>query len=121
MTKFGDRFAGTRRKVLERFGQTVTYTATGESGVSITAEWDPDSEPEEYTDDGKWKYRRGDLYCSIVDVASPNNRDTVTIGGEVWDVDDSRGIARDNAGGVTLPLVRKERIEVSGPEHRIQR
>ncbi len=100
---------------------TVTYTADGESGVSISAIWMPYAEPEDYTDDGKWRIRRGNLFCSATDVASPSNRDTVTISSEVWDVDDSMGIHEDNTGGVTLPLVRKVRIEVSGPEHRIRR
>lgn len=104
--------------ILADFGETVTYTADGESGVSITAVWEMDSEPEEYDDDGKRCIRRGDLYCAVADVVNPSNRDTVTIGGETWAVEDERGIHRDNAGGVTLPLVLKTRIEVSGSEHR---
>lgn len=99
---------------------TVTYTADGEDAASISAIWMPDTEPEEYSEDGKWRFRRGNLLCAATDVASPSNRDTVTIGADTWQVDDEIGIHRA-AGGVTLPLVRKERIEVSGPEHRIQR
>jgi hypothetical protein len=104
--------------VLDDFGESVTYNPLGVSGSAITAVWEPDSEPEELRDDGKWSLRRGLLYCSISDVSSPSNRDTVTIGGEEWQVDDERGIDRDNAGGVTLPLVIKTRLEVSGPEYR---
>jgi hypothetical protein len=100
---------------------TVTYTAEGETGVSILGIWMPDAEPEERSHAGKWRFRRGNLYCSAVDVPSPSNRDTVTIAAETWEVDDEMGVHSDNAGGVTLPLVRKERIEVSGPEHRIDR
>jgi hypothetical protein len=100
---------------------TVTYIAVGKAGVSISAIWMPDSEPEEYMDDGKWSLRRGDLLCATSAVTSPSNRDTVTISSVVWQVDDSRGIHRDNCGGVTLPLVRKVRIEVSGEGHRIRR
>jgi len=104
--------------VINDFGETVTYNPLGVTGSTITAVWEPDSEPEEYGDDGKWSKRRGLLYCSTSDVSSPSNRDTVTIGGETWQVDDERGIERDNAGGVTLPLVIKTRDEVSGPDHR---
>ena len=107
--------------VIADFGETVTYNPLGVAGSAISAVWAPDSEPEEYFDDGKWSLRRGRLYCSTSDVSSPSNRDTVTIGGETWQVDDQRGIERDNCGGVTLPLVIKVRREVSGPEHRLRR
>lgn len=107
--------------IKDGLADTVTYTATGGAGVSISAIWMPDAEPEEYTTDGKWRIRRGDLLCDSDDVASPSNRDTVTISSEVWDVDDERGIHRANPSMITLPLVRKERIEVSGPEHRRRR
>ena len=107
--------------VIGDFGESVTYNPLGVAGSSITAVWEPDSEPEEYDEDGKWSKRRGSLYCSTVDVTSPSNRDTVTISGEEWQVEDGRGIERDNAGGVTLPLVLMVRREVSGPEHRLRR
>ena len=105
----------------EGIADTVTYNPLGVSGSAISAAWIPEPEPNEFHEDGKWAVRSGRLVCKTSDVSSPSNRDTVTISGETWQVDDEMGIERDNSGGVILPLVIKTRIEVSGPDHRLRR
>jgi hypothetical protein len=115
------RFAGAIRKRLEKFGETVTYTANGVAGASITAIWEPAQNIGQGYDDGRGETYRGALYCLTSDVASPDRRDTFTIGSTTWQVDDDALWQEDNAGGITMNVVRYARTETSGPGHRIER
>jgi len=100
---------------------TVTYTATGQAGVEISAILTREAATTEYLDDGKWRMRRRGAICQAEDVPTPSSRDTVTISGETWQVEDEDQVQRSDAGMVTLPMVIKTRDEVSGPDHRLRR
>lgn len=114
--------AAGRRKLLALLGEAVTYNPLGVAGSSITAILNPGPEREQFGDDGKWHIRAASVVCSDVDTSSPSNRDTFTIGGEEWQVDDEIGFEHDSPGGIVeFPLVIKTRIEVSGPDHRLRR
>lgn len=68
------------------FGQTVTYTAPGESAQSITGVWqehtpDPADDP-----DGLHEVRRGTLQVESSELSAPERRATVTVDGEDWKV-----------------------------------
>ena len=122
MTRFSDLFVGSRRRLMAAFGQVITYTAYGSSAASITAIWSGEQAAGSDYDDGIQEIARGDVICSTADVASPDRRDTFTIGGETWRI--SRDEDRweiDNVGLITMRLVKYAREEVSGAGHRIDR
>ena len=104
--------------VLADFGQSITYTAYGVAGASITAIFSGTSTEVRIYDDGRRTVYVAEVYCSTTDVSSPDKRDTFTVSGTTWQVDDERMTVEDNAGGITLPLIRSSRKEASGPDFR---
>lgn len=68
-------------------GETVTYTPFGGSGVSITAVWHPRIIERRNRPDAEKQVKAGTIECSLVDVASPSDRDQFTISGDVYAVE----------------------------------
>jgi hypothetical protein len=100
---------------------TVTYTATGQSGVSISAIVHEEATEVRSYDDGQKTTRTIEVMCLTSDVTSPSKKDTFTIGGETWQVDDEMPTRNENAGTITIPLVIYADLETWSRRERAER
>ena len=66
---------------------TITYTADGQAGVSITALWRPQELSPANNTDGQNQELRGEIDCSTTQVPSPSDRDKFVIDGVVYAVE----------------------------------
>ena len=86
---------------------TASYTAYGEDAASISVIFSGASEEIRTHDRGQKKVRTATVVCLTSDVASPDKRDTFTISGEVWQVDDELESHDSNSGLIRIPLILK--------------
>jgi hypothetical protein len=89
---------------LADYGQTVTYTATGEDAASFSAVFGNETAEVRTYDDGQKTVRTAHVLCSTDDVASPDKKDTFTVGGVTWQVDDEMPSEKDG-GTIMIPLI----------------
>ena len=85
---FSQMASGTPIKaLLATFGTSVTYTAYGASGVSITAAVEDLGEEERFTANETINVRVARITCDPASVTSPDPRDKFTIYAVVWSVE----------------------------------
>ncbi len=83
---------------------SVTYTATGQSPVAISAVFHSETTAVRTYEDGQKTVRTAQVLCSTDDVASPDKKDTFAFGGDTWQVDDEMPSETD-AGMILIPLI----------------
>ena len=117
MSTFTDMAQGTAWDSLAAMhGQTVTYTADGVAGASIAGIWHPNQVLPQFYPDSQQDVEYGVIQFNPVDVTSPSNQDTVTIGGNVWSV---ASIGSESP-YVEFQLVRHARLAI-GRGHEVKR
>ena len=117
----GDQFATDVANVFintDEFAETITYTPTGEAGVSVTAVVERlEGQSQDYVDGDAATYQAM-VHVSVASVASPAVGDTVTFDGLDWAV---VGMLPGDAGLHTLRVERSAPKERAGQGHRLRR
>lgn len=112
MTSFDDMMkTGGTPAIDTTFGDPVTYNPLGVAGSTITGTFQEMEEVHEETDGvGKTIIHNARFNASPDAIASPDERDTLTIGGVVWAVD----LVLQRKPVVKLDLVRREKLRIGG-------
>lgn len=89
MSMFGDIASGAAWDALEAVHGTAAtyYSASADTSTSIVIVWTPGEVSAFYARDGEQRRRTGLAKASAGDVTSPDDRDTYTIGSDVYAVD----------------------------------
>lgn len=91
---------------LEEFAETVSYTASGQAAIDVTAIIIRDTVFQE-------PYIRGphtahaDLYIKKSEIAEPRFGDTFTADEEIWELDPSRGVFYEDNNVMVVGLERR--------------
>ena len=118
MTTFDTAFlAKAWPKLVAQFGETVAYTPHGGSASDISGIWHPGQILTAYYTDGSAEVAVGVLKVSSADVASPDTRDKVVIGGVTWAVK----VVERHGATVHLQLETRDQRAIGGAHTRIER
>ena len=99
----------------EWFGETAVYVDRQGTATIVTARFGDERQTEEATENGRVLRRELSCVISRTEVPEPTIQGTISRNGEVWPVDEIRGLSNVQA---MLRLLRSESIERSRPGYR---
>jgi hypothetical protein len=104
-------------QIVATFGETVTYTQSGQAAANKSVLWRPSGTDTRYFADGEQEVGTGEVEGLTTDFSGYGVDDTFTIGGDTWAVEsfDDRGVQ------IIFRVITRSQRYIGGFRGRIQR